>query len=277
MLGFGTLSVLILQGLAAISIVVYFRRAGDPRWWSTFIAPGIGFLGIAAISVLAIVNFDIVAGSEELAIRLMPLLLVLAVIGGIVYGAYLKRPKPAVYDGLATDLERFTTRHARDAARTSPNGASSRPRRRDMTTHKNHMTNAREPRRHLDLAAARGPRPRLRRQQGPAQHRAQRPRDHRRRRTRHPHRAPLRRHHGHLGLPAGRRGHHGRGRSDTDDYEAFEVDDDLYFVQFHHGYLPNEAVSLSSTCARACARGDLAHPPRPSRAAPACSTSSRRA
>ncbi|CAN7396624.1 MULTISPECIES: molybdenum cofactor biosynthesis F family protein [Microbacterium] len=32
--------------------------------------------------------------------------------------------------------------------------------------------------------------------------------------------------------------------SDTDDYEAFEVDADLYFVQFHHRYLPNEAVSL---------------------------------
>lgn len=32
--------------------------------------------------------------------------------------------------------------------------------------------------------------------------------------------------------------------SDTDDYEAFEVDDELYFVQFHHSYLPNEAVSL---------------------------------
>ncbi|MFJ4044608.1 molybdenum cofactor biosynthesis F family protein [Microbacterium sp. NPDC089987] len=32
--------------------------------------------------------------------------------------------------------------------------------------------------------------------------------------------------------------------SDTDDYEAFEVDDELYFVQFHHRYLPNEAVSL---------------------------------
>ena len=110
MLGFGTLSVLILQGLAAISIVVYFRRRNDPRWWSTFVAPGIGFLGIAAISILAVVNFNIVAGSEELAIRLMPLLLVLALIGGIVYAAYLRRAKPAVYDGLATDLERFSDR-----------------------------------------------------------------------------------------------------------------------------------------------------------------------
>lgn len=30
----------------------------------------------------------------------------------------------------------------------------------------------------------------------------------------------------------------------SDDYEAFLVDDELYFVQFHHEYLPNEAVSL---------------------------------
>ncbi|OZB84963.1 MAG: amino acid permease, partial [Microbacterium sp. 14-71-5] len=110
MLGFGTLSVLILQGLAALSIVVYFRRRNDGRWWSTFIAPGIGFLGIAAIAILAMFNFNIVAGSEELWINLLPLLLVLAVIGGIFYAQYLKRSKPAVYDGLAADLEQFSTR-----------------------------------------------------------------------------------------------------------------------------------------------------------------------
>lgn len=107
MLGFGTLSVIVLQALAALSIVVYFRRKGDSRLWSTFIAPGIGFLGLFAITVLAVVNFDIVAGSDALVIRLMPLLLVLALIGGIGYGAYLKKAKPQVYDGLATDLEKF--------------------------------------------------------------------------------------------------------------------------------------------------------------------------
>ncbi|GAA2463754.1 APC family permease [Agromyces soli] len=107
MLGFGTLSVLILQGLAALSIVVAFRRQRDSRLWSTLIAPGIGFLGIAAISLLAIWNFDVVAGSQELWIRLLPLLLAAAVIGGIGYGAYLKRRKPEVYAGLETDLEKF--------------------------------------------------------------------------------------------------------------------------------------------------------------------------
>lgn len=107
MLGFGTLAILVLQGLAALAIVVHFRRAQDPRWWSTFIAPGIGFLGLAVIIVLAIKNFDIVAGTTDSVILLMPFLLVLALIGGIGYGEYLKRSKPAVYEGLATDIEKF--------------------------------------------------------------------------------------------------------------------------------------------------------------------------
>ncbi|MEE6164009.1 MULTISPECIES: APC family permease [unclassified Mycolicibacterium] len=107
MLGFGTLSVIVLQVLAAFSIIVYFRRTHDRRTWSTFVAPGIGFLGLLAISILAVANFDIVAGSDALVIRLMPLLLILAIFGGVGYGAYLKTSKPAVYAGLATDLEKF--------------------------------------------------------------------------------------------------------------------------------------------------------------------------
>lgn len=107
MLGFGTLSIIVLQGLAALSIVVHFRRHHDRRWWSTLIAPGIGFLGLAAIVVLAVANFDIVAGSSALVIQLMPLLLVVALIGGVAYGAYLRRNRPETYRGLSEDLERF--------------------------------------------------------------------------------------------------------------------------------------------------------------------------
>jgi amino acid transporter len=114
MLGFGTLAVLVLQALAAISIVVWFRRQRDPRWWSTFIAPGLGFLGLTTIVVLAIVHFDIVAGSDNPFILSLPLLLVLAVIGGIVYGAVLKRKNPEVYDALETDLEKFNVHAAEE-------------------------------------------------------------------------------------------------------------------------------------------------------------------
>lgn len=107
MLGIGTLSVIVLQTLAALSIVVWFRRQRDPRWWSTFLAPGLGFLGLLAIAVLAIVNFDVVAGTDNPVILLLPWLLAAAVVGGIAYGAYLKSARYEVYAALATDIEKF--------------------------------------------------------------------------------------------------------------------------------------------------------------------------
>ena len=107
MLGFGTLCILVLQLLAAISIVVYFRRTHDPRWWRTFVAPGIGALGLLGISTMAILNFSIVAGSEALLVNLLPFLLLVALVGGILYGFYLRSSKPEVYAGLSDDLEKF--------------------------------------------------------------------------------------------------------------------------------------------------------------------------
>ncbi|WP_375405425.1 APC family permease [uncultured Amnibacterium sp.] len=124
MLGFGTLAVLVLQALAALSIVVHFRRTHDPRWWSTTIAPGIGFLGLVVIVVLAVLNFSVVAGSNALGIQLLPLLLVLALIGGLTYAAYLRRNRPDVYSALSTDLEKFNV-HSSDTAPLA--GATSAP------------------------------------------------------------------------------------------------------------------------------------------------------
>ncbi|MBK7262288.1 MAG: APC family permease [Rubrivivax sp.] len=107
MLGFGTLCILVLQLLAALAIVVHFRRVHDPRWWRTFAAPGIGALGLFGISTLAILNFSVIAGSEALLVNLLPLLLLVALVGGVVQGRYLRRNKPQVYAGLSKDLERF--------------------------------------------------------------------------------------------------------------------------------------------------------------------------
>ncbi|WP_102159442.1 APC family permease [Zhihengliuella halotolerans] len=106
MIGFGTLCILVLQLLAAFSIVAHFRKARDPRWMSTFVAPGLGLLGLVWIVGMAIANFPILAGSDAAIVGMLPLLLVVALIGGVGYAYYLRRRRPEVYAGLTTDLEK---------------------------------------------------------------------------------------------------------------------------------------------------------------------------
>lgn len=107
MLGFGTLAIMVLQALAALSIVVHFRRQRDPRVGTTLIAPGLGFLGLCVAVVLAFEHFDVVAGSSAKAVTMLPWLLVVALVGGIGYAFYLRSNRPAVYESLSSDLERF--------------------------------------------------------------------------------------------------------------------------------------------------------------------------
>lgn len=107
MTGFGTLGILATQLLAAVAIVVHFRRTKDPRIMMTLVLPGLGMLGLAAIVLLAIINFPILAGSDAFIITQLPWLLAIAVIGGLGYAAYLKRRKPEVYAALDDDLERY--------------------------------------------------------------------------------------------------------------------------------------------------------------------------
>lgn len=107
-LGFGTLAIMIIQTLAALSVVVYFRRTRDPRWWTTFVAPGLGFIALLVFSIMALFNFTLVAGSEAAYVVALPWLLVATLIGGLVYAAVLKSRYPRVYQGLADDLESFT-------------------------------------------------------------------------------------------------------------------------------------------------------------------------
>jgi amino acid transporter len=107
MLGFGTLSIIVLQTLAALSIFVHFRRSRSPKILTTLVAPLISFLLLGTIVVMAIANFDIVAGSDALIIRLLPWLLAITAVGGLIYGAWLKANRPNIYAGLADDLEQF--------------------------------------------------------------------------------------------------------------------------------------------------------------------------
>lgn len=107
MTGFGTLGILVLQLMAALAVVVHFRRARDPRLGRTLIAPGLGFLGLVGIVTLAIINFPVLAGSDAFFITLLPWLLLVALVGGLGYAAHLRKNRPDTYAALEGDLERF--------------------------------------------------------------------------------------------------------------------------------------------------------------------------
>ncbi|MGQ4619077.1 amino acid permease [Nocardia sp. R7R-8] len=105
MTGFGTLAILTLQALAAVAITVYFVRARDPRLFRAILAPAAGFLGLAAIVGLAVSNFEILAGSENPVIGMLPVLLIVCVIGGLVTAQWLRMRRPHIYDNLHGNLE----------------------------------------------------------------------------------------------------------------------------------------------------------------------------
>lgn len=106
-IGFATLAAITLQMAAALAFVAWFRRQHDRRWISTFVAPGIAFLFLLWLTILVIIHFDVVAGSQNDVIGALPWLLAVALVGGVGYGYYLKLRRPSVYDGLASDIERL--------------------------------------------------------------------------------------------------------------------------------------------------------------------------
>ncbi len=103
MTGIGTLGVIVLQALAGVAVVAFFRRRRDPRIWRTAVAPGLGTLGLIAVTVLAVLNFPTLAGSDAPAIALLPWLLAVAVLGGLGLAAWLRSRRPEVY----ADLDRL--------------------------------------------------------------------------------------------------------------------------------------------------------------------------
>ncbi|TCO62235.1 APC family permease [Actinocrispum wychmicini] len=103
MTGIGTLGIIVLQAMAGVAVVVYFRRRRDPRVWTTAVAPGLGGLGLIGVTVLAVVNFPTLAGSEAPVIALLPWLLVIAAVVGLGMALRLRRSRPEIYAGL-TDI-----------------------------------------------------------------------------------------------------------------------------------------------------------------------------
>jgi amino acid transporter len=103
MVGLGTLGVVALQAVAAVAIVVFFRRRGDRRWWRTAVAPGLGAAGLFAATVLVVDKFDTLTSTSNAAVNLLPWVLVLAAAVGVGTALWLRSARPDRYAALKTD------------------------------------------------------------------------------------------------------------------------------------------------------------------------------
>ena len=106
MTGLGTLGILTLQLLAAVAVVVAFRRQRDRRIWRTLVAPGVGAVGLAGIVLLVLWNFDLVVGSDNALARYLPLSLPALAVAGALASWWLKLRRPERYAKLNQDLDR---------------------------------------------------------------------------------------------------------------------------------------------------------------------------
>jgi amino acid transporter len=81
----GTIGILMLQSLAALSIVVYFARLGEVHWWKTVTAPLSAAFALAAAAVLATRHFALLSGTSEPVIAFLPWLLVVTFGAGFLF------------------------------------------------------------------------------------------------------------------------------------------------------------------------------------------------
>ena len=102
--GLGTVGIMALQCMASLGVIGYFRKRGDGRAWPTLVAPLLAFVGMTAGVFLAVSRFDLLSGASNPVVNALPVLLVVAFVGGAAYGLALKGRRPDTYRRLTHNL-----------------------------------------------------------------------------------------------------------------------------------------------------------------------------
>jgi len=101
LVGLGTLGIILVQAVTALSVLAFFWRRADRSLARSVVAPLVGFLGLASAFVLASVHYATFTGSNSPWVNAVPLVLVVAAIGGAVVTLRLRARRPAAYAALA--------------------------------------------------------------------------------------------------------------------------------------------------------------------------------
>ncbi|MER5739759.1 MULTISPECIES: APC family permease [unclassified Streptomyces] len=102
MLGLGTLGIVVLQALSALSAVALRRKDTGAGLWRGVVAPLLGFAGLAATVWLVVGNFDVLTGATGGVVARLPWTIVLVVAAGVLWALRLRATAPQRYRALAT-------------------------------------------------------------------------------------------------------------------------------------------------------------------------------
>jgi hypothetical protein len=117
------LGILAVQALVSIAIIRYFLTTArsEFRWWSTLVAPVIGFAAMAGACVLLVVNrYDLAGAGDAAYIRLLPWVVLLVFVAGMVVALVLRSRYPSRYSRIG----QFEVAESVDATSDTPQGAT---------------------------------------------------------------------------------------------------------------------------------------------------------
>ncbi|MET9933368.1 MULTISPECIES: APC family permease [unclassified Streptomyces] len=98
----GTMAILIVQTLCSFAVIGYFRKnhPEDRHWFTTFLAPLLGGVGMIAVVVLLVVNMETAAGlaADSPFFEAIPWITGAVFLGGLGLGTYLRARRPERYE-----------------------------------------------------------------------------------------------------------------------------------------------------------------------------------
>lgn len=96
----GAMGLVLLMTVVSLAVIGFFRKnRHDAGMWTRMIAPALGFVLLAAIFVLILVNFNVLLGQDQTnaVTFILPATIIVPGLAGIAWALRLRRSRPAIY------------------------------------------------------------------------------------------------------------------------------------------------------------------------------------
>ncbi|GGP67682.1 APC family permease [Streptomyces sindenensis] len=114
----GALGVILLMAAASFAVIAFFVKRGTGRAQAPrLVASALAGLALLTIAVFTVRDFDVLVGSGPGSVLdlLLPGVIILALVGGLVYGAVLRKAKPEVHARIGLGNEAFQLEKAAES------------------------------------------------------------------------------------------------------------------------------------------------------------------